>query len=414
MRGRSREGEGAMRKAPTGVRMHIGIVGRRNAGKSSLLNALSGQKRAIVSDVPGTTTDVVVKPMELKPLGPVVILDTAGIDDVGELGGLRVERTYKALDRMDMALLVVDRRLEEYDRRMLDELRRRRIPVIVVFNKADLGGPDVASLEEARRAADAVAVVSCTMGEGIGELKRRIVEKAPREFVDMPPILADLVGPSDVVVLVVPIDLEAPKGRLILPQVQVIREVLDCDARAVVVKERELYDTLELLRRKPDLVVVDSQVVLKVAGDVPEDVPLTTFSILFARWKGELEVFVRGTRAIDELRPGDRVLIAESCSHHPVGEDIGRVKIPRWLTQYVGGELAFTHVQGHDFPSDLAGYSLVVHCGGCMTNRREILSRIMHCEQQGVPITNYGLCISKSLGILERVLEPFPEAACEL
>lgn len=395
---------------PKGLRLHIGIFGRRNVGKSSILNALTRQNVSIVSDVAGTTTDPVEKAMELQPIGPVLFVDTAGVDDVGALGKLRVDKTMKVVDRIDLAVLVADA-WEEYETRLAELFARKKIPAIVVANKADLR--DTRALEEAARQAKAGTVVStsATTGAGIEELRQALIRSAPDEFLNAPTIVGDLVPAGELVVMVVPIDIEAPKGRLIVPQVQTLRDILDSDAYAMVVKERELADALDRLKRPPALVVTDSQEFLKVSGDVPAEVPLTSFSILFARFKGDLAELVRGLAAIETLRPGDRVLIAESCSHHPIGEDIGRVKIPRWLEQYVGGKLCFTDVAGRDFPDDLADYKLVIHCGGCVANRREMLSRIESARAAGVPITNYGLTIAYSLGIIERALEPFRYAA---
>jgi [FeFe] hydrogenase H-cluster maturation GTPase HydF len=400
-----------MEETPKGMRLHIGIFGRRNVGKTSLLNAVTGQDVGIVSDTPGTTTDVIAKPMELKPFGPVLILDTAGMDDVGQLGLLRVERSRKTMGRVDVAIVACDKPLGDFEINLLKEIAEKKIGSVVVFNKNDLWSPSPADLAKAAEFTKAVVSVSSKNKTGLNELSQAVASVIPQDFLDDQGILSDLVGPGDVVILVVPIDLEAPKGRLILPQVQTIREVLDCDARALVVKERELADTLDLLKHKPNLVVTDSQAVLKVAADVPDEIPLTTFSILFARWKGDLESFVQGTQAIDSLKPGSKILVAESCTHHPIGEDIGRVKIPRWLRQYVGGELHFDHVAGLDFPDNLAEYDLIVQCGSCMTNRREVLRRILQAKAVNVPITNYGLCISKSLGVLKRALSPFPNLA---
>jgi len=396
---------------PRGMRLHIGIFGRRNVGKSSLLNAFTRQRVSLVSDQAGTTTDPVEKPMELLPLGPVVFIDTAGIDDVGALGELRVARTRQVLDRTDLGLVVaVGGAWGEFEEGLVAELASRKVPVIAVFNQVDRVEPPAALLEGlAHRGIPCVRTVA-PAGEGIADLREALLRAAPPEAFETPTILGDLVPPGEVAVLVVPIDKEAPKGRLILPQVQTIRDLLDHDAAALVVKERELRAMLERLATPPRLVVTDSQAFLKVAADTPPGVPMTSFSILFSRLKGDLTTFVEGAMAVEDLHPGDRVLIAEACSHHPIGEDIGRVKIPRWLERYVGGALSFTHVQGHDFPEDLSPFRLVVHCGACTQNRREVLNRVLRCRRQGVPVTNYGLVIAYSLGIFERALSPFPGA----
>lgn len=398
-------------RTPKGFRLHIGLFGRRNVGKSSLLNAITHQNVSIVSATAGTTTDPVEKPMELLPLGPVLFIDTAGIDDVGALGEMRVRKTRQVFDRTDLGVIVAEPQVwGEFEEQILVELTARKVPVVVVFNKTDTAEP----LPEVLRhlsIRNVPHVQTCAAdGTGVLDLRQALLDHAPAEYVNDPTILGDLVGPGEMAVLVVPIDKEAPKGRLILPQVQAIRDLLDSDAFCMVVKERELRAALERLAVPPKLVVTDSQAFLKVAGDTPPSIPLTSFSILFSRFKGDLLTQVQGTLAVDSLRTGDRVLVAEACSHHPIGEDIGRVKIPRWLTQYVGGKLEFEHVQGHDFPEDLSPYKLIIHCGACMWNRREMLSRILHCRQAGVPITNYGLVISYSLGIFERALGPFPAA----
>lgn len=400
-----------MRAAPKSFRLHIGLFGRRNAGKSSLLNALTRQQVSIVSDVAGTTTDPVEKPMELLPLGPVLFIDTAGIDDVGALGEMRVQKTRQVFDRTDVGIVVASGdQWEEFEERLLAELRERKIPTIVVFNKADLARPKPEVLQKLEAAKTAYVETVATDGQGVLELREALIRNAPEDFVNTPPIVADLIPPGELVVLVVPIDKEAPKGRLIQPQVQTIRDLLDADSYAMVVKERELRDALDRLRRPPALVVTDSQAFLKVAGDTPPEVKMTSFSILMARQKGDLSQFVQGALAIETLKPGDRVLVAEACGHHPIGEDIGRVKIPRWLTQYVGGQLHFDTVQGHDFPENLRDYNLLVHCGACMWNRREMLTRMLRCRQVGVPISNYGMTIAYTLGIFDRALEPFPDA----
>jgi [FeFe] hydrogenase H-cluster maturation GTPase HydF len=400
-----------MRDTPKGFRLHIGIFGRRNVGKSSLLNAMTRQNVSIVSEVAGTTTDPVEKPMELLPVGPVLFIDTAGIDDVGALGEMRVARTRQVFDRTDVGIVVVGAGdWGEFEEGILAQLQARKIPAVVVFNKVDLAKPPAKLTARLKNQKTPVVETVASRGEGVLDLREALIRVAPEDFINAPAIVGDLVPAGELVVLVVPIDLEAPKGRLILPQVQAIRDILDVDAYCMVVKERELRDALDRLRRPPALVVTDSQGFLKVAGDTPPQIPLTSFSILFARYKGDLCEFVRGALAIDTLRPGDRVLIAEACSHHPIGEDIGRVKIPRWITQYVGGKLDFTSVQGHDFPEDLSPYKLIVHCGACMWNRREMLSRMVRCRKAGVPIANYGLTIAYTLGIFERALSPFPAA----
>lgn len=400
-----------MQPAPKSFRLHIGLFGRRNAGKSSLLNAMTRQEVSIVSDVAGTTTDPVEKPMELLPLGPVLWIDTAGIDDEGALGAKRVEKTRQVFDRTDVGILVVDAgQWGPFEEGIFTELRDRNIPVIVVFNKCDLAPPLAASQERLKQLEIPLVETVASKGIGVLDLREALIRVAPEDFLRTPAIVADLVPPGEMAVLVVPIDKEAPKGRLIVPQVQSIRDLLDGDAYCMVVKERELRDALARLMRPPALVVTDSQAFLKVSADTPPEVKMTSFSILFARQKGDLGQFVEGALAIEQLRPGDRVLIAESCSHHPISDDIGRVKIPRWLTQYVGGALRIDTVQGHDFPVNLSEYRLVVHCGACMWNRREMLTRMAQCRRAGVPICNYGMTIAYTLGIFDRALEPFPDA----
>ncbi len=398
-------------KTPKSMRLHIGLFGRRNVGKSSILNALTQQKVSIVSDVAGTTTDPVEKPMELLPIGSVLFIDTAGIDDVGALGEMRIQQTRRAFDRTDIALIVcATGEWLAFEERLAAELRERKIPTLVVFNKSDLGTPAETVLEQIDSLKLKYVLTTAETGDGIPELREALIRATPEEHLRPPTILGDLMPAGELAILVTPIDKEAPKGRLILPQVQSIRDILDNDCYCLVVKERELRDALNRLNRKPALVVTDSQAFLKVAADTPPDVPMTSFSVLFARFKGDLNEFVRGAAAIDSLKTGDKILIAEACTHHPIGEDIGRVKIPRWLQQYVGGKLEFIHYQGHDFPDDLAGIKLVVHCASCVHNRREMLSRIAHCQAANVRITNYGITIAKSLGILERALSPFPGA----
>ncbi|MDO8303255.1 MAG: [FeFe] hydrogenase H-cluster maturation GTPase HydF [Sedimentisphaerales bacterium] len=400
-----------MEKTPKGMRLHIGIFGRRNVGKSSLLNALVGQQAAIVSEVAGTTTDPVEKPMELLPLGPVLFVDTAGIDDVGALGEKRIEKTKQVLQRTDLAVVVTEAgHWGRFEDDIVHKMHDLKISVIVVFNKADLRSPNDASFHRFKTFGSPILGVSAKTGAGIDELRQLLIKSAPEDFLSEPTILSDLVPPGKTAVLVVPIDKEAPKGRLILPQVQAIRDLLDGDAMAVVCKERELAHTLAMLKEKPALVVTDSQAFLKVAADTPDDILMTSFSILFARFKADLDEMVRGAVTIDKLKPGDKVMIAESCTHHPITDDIGTVKIPRWLNQYIGGKLAVEWWRGHDFPENIGEYKLIIHCGACMWNRREMLTRILLAKKAGVPITNYGLCIAFSLGIFERALRPFPAA----
>lgn len=400
-----------MKRTPRGNRLHIALFGRRNVGKSSLLNALTRQDVAIVSDVAGTTTDPVEKPMELLPIGPVIFIDTAGIDDCGALGAQRVQKTRQVLERADLALVVsAEGAWGEFEEALCAQLRQSDTSTLAVFNKADQARPAPEVIERLNQLGIAIVETVATAGEGILELREALIRAVPKDFLDPPAIVGDLVPAGELAVLVVPIDMEAPKGRLILPQVQTIRDLLDNDAYCMVVKERELRAALTRLNRPPALVITDSQAFLRVDADTPTSIPLTSFSILFARNKGDLVEFVRGALAIDRLRSGARVMICEACTHHPIGDDIGRVKIPRWLRQYAGVELEFSHYQGHDFPDDLSSVDLVIHCGACVHNRREMLSRILKCRRAGVPITNYGLCIAYSLGIFERALQPFPAA----
>jgi len=400
-----------MPSAPKSLRLHIALVGRRNVGKSSLLNALTRQAVAIVSPTPGTTTDVVEKAMELQPLGPVLWLDTAGVDDEGELGRQRVAKTHKALDRSEVALLVAGPAgWGVVETELVQELKRRAIPFVIALNQADQNwiAPELAAQLSEHKVP--VCAVSALTGAGLEALRTALIAVTPDAVLNHPPLLSDLVRPGELVVLVVPIDKEAPAGRLILPQVQTIRALLDQEAISLVVRERELAHALAALKTPPALVITDSQAFLKVAADTPPAIPLTSFSILFARLQGDLTEFVRGAMHIERLRPGDRILIAEACTHHPIGEDIGRVKIPRWLRQYVGGDLDVQVCQGQDFPADLSSYQLVIHCGSCMLNRRAVLNRIQRCRAAQVPITNYGLAIAYTLGIFQRALQPFPAA----
>jgi [FeFe] hydrogenase H-cluster maturation GTPase HydF len=398
-----------MRGPLKGLRLHIGIFGRRNVGKSSLLNAITRQHVSIVSNVAGTTTDPVEKPMEFLPLGPVLFVDTAGIDDIGMLGELRVQKTRKVLDRVDLGVVVADGEWGEFEDGIVSELAARKVPVIAALNKSDLHAVSVATSKRLESLGLPWVSTQAESGEGILRLRELLLENAPADFLEERVLLADLVGPGGTAVLVMPIDKEAPKGRLILPQAQAVRDLLDHHCISVVVQEPQLLAAIDQMTVRPKLVVTDSQAFQNVMALTPPDIPVTGFSVLFSRFRGDLITQVEGTLAVDTLKPGDRILVAEACSHHPIGEDIGRVKIPRWLTSYVGGPLEFTTVQGHDFPDDLSPYRLVIHCGACMTNRREVLNRILKCRDAGVPITNYGLVIAYSLGVLERALGPFPE-----
>ncbi|MEE4284735.1 MAG: [FeFe] hydrogenase H-cluster maturation GTPase HydF, partial [Mariniphaga sp.] len=376
-------------RAPKTFRLHIGIFGKRNAGKSSILNALTQQDVSIVSQIAGTTTDPVEKPMELLPLGPVLFIDTAGIDDVGDLGEKRVNKTLAVFDRTDLGVIVTNfNDWGGYELNLIEAFKNREIPFIIIFNKFDLFPENHDITSQLDSVKIKYVFTSATEQQGISDLRQLLLKSAPSDYINRPSILADLVGPGEAAVLVVPIDKEAPKGRLILPQVQSIRDLLDNDSFCMVVKERELQQALSTLNKPPKLVVTDSQAFLKVAADTPPEIPLTSFSILFARFQGDLTEMVRGAMAIDQLKTGDKVLIAEACSHHPIGEDIGTVKIPRWLTQYVGGKLQIDSLRGHDFPKNITEYKIIIHCGACMWNRREMLSRIMKARQAGVPITN--------------------------
>jgi [FeFe] hydrogenase H-cluster maturation GTPase HydF len=400
-----------MNETPSGERLHIAVFGRRNAGKSSLVNALAGQPLAIVSPVAGTTTDPVAKAMELLPLGPVVLTDTAGIDDEGELGRLRVSRTLRLLEHTDVALLVVvaGEAPGPWEEELAARARARQIPLVVVASQIDRGGDARAAAGFADAHGCPLVPASATTGAGIDDVRRALIAAAPVSLVE-PSIVGDLVSPGDVAVLVVPIDQAAPKGRLILPQVMTLRDLLDHDAVGLVVKERELATALAGLARPPRLVVTDSQAFQKVAADVPRGVPLTGFSILMARYRGSLDDFVAGARFLRSLRPDARVLIAEGCTHHRQADDIGTVQIPRWLRQLHGGGLQFAHATGVGFPDDLGSYDLVIHCGACTLNRREMLHRQREARAAGVPMTNYGLTLAWVHGVLDRALEPFPAA----
>lgn len=404
----------SMNQTPMSERVHIGFFGKRNAGKSSVMNAVTGQDIAVVSDVMGTTTDPVYKSMELLPLGPVVMMDTPGIDDEGELGALRVRKSYQVLNKTDVAVLVIDGTagISPEDEALLERIRRKKIPYLVVMNKIDLTAEEKGrqireklGLSESR-----FVPVSASDGSGIRELKEKIAAAARAEEPEKY-IVRDLVSPSDFVILVVPIDKAAPKGRLILPQQQTIRDLLDGNAVSVVVKETELGQTLGQLGKKPALVITDSQAFGQVSRDVPEDILLTSFSILFARYKGNLESAVKGVTALDRLEDGDTILISEGCTHHRQCDDIGTVKIPKWIREYTGKEIRIETTSGTEFPDELGKYRLIVHCGGCMLNEREMKYRLSCAQDQGVPMTNYGILIAYVKGILKRSVEVFPEIA---
>lgn len=399
----------SLNQTPVGNRLHITIFGRRNAGKSSLINALTGQRVALVSDVAGTTTDPVYKTMELLPIGPVVIIDTAGIDDVGELGQLRVEKTLQVLNKTELAVLVIEpaRGVTQYELDLAVKIKAKNVPLVAVLNKTDLLEENAEQIKTwEKQLGQKLVPVSARTGEGIHELKRQIIRKAPQDH-DKAKIVGDLIKPGDFVVLVVPIDKAAPKGRLILPQQQTIRDIIESDAIAIITKEHELKETLNSLGKKPALVITDSQAFLKVCADTPNDIPLTSFSILFARYKGELLPMIKGIKALRDLKSNSKILIVEGCTHHRQADDIGKVKIPRWLRQIAGGELEFAWAAGTFFPEDLSGYDLVVHCGGCMLNAPEMKYRIGCCLEKGVPIVNYGMLIACVHGVLERALAPF-------
>jgi len=389
----------SLNNTPSSERLHIGIFGKRNAGKSSLINALTGQNLAIVSDVKGTTTDPVLKSMELLPLGPVVMIDTPGLDDEGNLGNLRIQKAYQMLNKTDIAVLVVDASvgMTNEDEKILNRIKDKEIPYVVVMNKADLK-PAAYSLD--------AFYVSALKNKGIHELKEKLATLIPHENVEKT-IVGDLIRPMDFIILVVPVDKAAPKGRLILPQQQTIRNILDNGAVSIVVKDTDLKNTLEKLGQKPALVITDSQVFGKVAKDVPEDVPLTSFSILFARYKGDLKSVVHGARTLDSLEDGDTILISEGCTHHRQCGDIGTEKLPKMLAKHSNKKLNFEFTSGTEFPLDLNKYKLIIHCGGCMLNEREMKYRMKCALDAGIPMTNYGTAIAHMTGILERSIAVF-------
>ena len=377
-----------------------------NVGKSSFLNRITGQNISIVSDIAGTTTDIVEKSMELLPIGPINFLDTAGVDDSSTLGSERIKKTLSILNRTDVAILICDYDgITDYEKNLIEKFTELNIPYCVVINKSDIGSISTNSLTEIENYTKNYLITSVLSDENfVFNFKKLLVSLLPEDFINSPQIVSDLVSAKSTVVLVIPIDKEAPKGRIILPQVQTLRELLDNNCISVVVKESELKEALDNMKVPPALVVTDSQAFKKVSEIVPEAIPLTSFSILFARLKGDLNAFINGVKAIDNLQDGDKVLILESCTHHPVEDDIGRVKIPRLLKQKIGKDLVIENFSGHDFP-EIQNYKLIIHCGACMTNRKEVLSRILLANNAGIPITNYGITISYCLGILPRAVK---------
>jgi len=404
-----------MDKTPKSLRLHIGLFGRTNVGKSSFLNLVTGQDVSITSHHPGTTTDVVEKTMELLPIGPVVFLDTAGIDDESVLAEKRIEKTKNVFQRADVVLLIVEpNKWTEFESGIAKQASECNTPLIIVVNKTDTEKPQDKFLDQIKEYSQRILFISSVTKERRDEYVNRfkviLIEATPDDFLKTPILIGDLLPRGGMAVLIVPIDLEAPKGRIILPQVQTIRDALDYDASALVVKEREYAQTLKRLKVPPDIVICDSQVVLKMVADTPRDIKCTTFSILFARFKSDLVQMARGAASIESLRPGDKILILEGCTHHAIEDDIGRVKIPRWLKQYTGADLKIDVFSGRDLPKNIKDYKLVIQCGSCMLNRKECIYRIEQAKTNGVPITNYGVCISYTQGVLERVLEPFPFA----
>lgn len=402
----------SLNTTPQGERMHIALFGRRNAGKSSIINAITNQNLAIVSEIKGTTTDPVSKAMELLPLGPVVLIDTPGLDDTGELGAQRIAKTQQVLNKADIALLVLDSvsGFSSFEADLLAAIQAKKIPCLLVVNKCDLADVDTKQLE--RTTGIKALKVSATTADGMEALKEAISKLIPEDDASL--LVGDLLQPDDLAVLVVPIDASAPKGRLILPQQQVIRDILEAQATAIVTRETELSQTLTSLARKPKMVITDSQAFAQVAAITPEDIPLTSFSILMARYKGDLVTLVSGIQAIARLKNGDRILLAEGCTHHRQCEDIGTVKIPRWLRQHTGKQFHFEINSGLSFPANLEDYALVIHCGGCTLNRREMKYRIQYTREHGVPIVNYGILIAYLQGVLQRSLALFPQAASQL
>mgnify|MGYP000842745126 FL=1 len=400
----------SLNATPSSERVHIGIFGKRNAGKSSLINAITGQNLAIVSEAKGTTTDPVYKAMELLPMGPVMIIDTPGIDDEGVLGNLRIQKAYQVLNKTDIALVIIDAAVgpSAEDLRLIKRINAKKIPLLIVINKCETINEDKKTTYQALLSNGKLLFVSAEQKLNIFELKEAIAQTVPADE-NKAQIVADLLSPSDFVVLVVPIDSAAPKGRLILPQQQTIRDILEADAAAIVVKENELTNTLQNLGKRPKLVITDSQVFKKVAAETPADILLTSFSILFARYKGNLQTSVQGVTALESLEDGDKILIGEGCTHHRQCDDIGTVKLPRWIKEYTGKNPEFIFTSGTEFPLDLSPYKMIIHCGACMLNEREMQYRIKCAADQNIPFTNYGITIAYINGILKRTVEPFPQ-----
>lgn len=398
----------SLNATPSSERVHIGIFGKRNAGKSSLINAITGQNLAIVSEAKGTTTDPVYKAMELLPLGPVMIIDTPGIDDEGVLGSLRIQKAYQVLNKTDIALVIIDAAVgpSAEDLRLIKRINTKKIPLLIVINKCETINEDKKTAYQALLSNGKLLFVSAEQKLNIFELKEAIAQTVPADE-NKAQIVADLLSPSDFVVLVVPIDSAAPKGRLILPQQQTIRDILEADAAAIVVKENELTNTLQNLGKRPKLIITDSQVFKKVAAETPADILLTSFSILFARYKGNLQTAVQGVTALDSLEDGDKILIGEGCTHHRQCDDIGTVKLPRWIKEYTGKNPEFIFTSGTEFPLNLSPYKMIIHCGACMLNEREMQYRIKCAADQNIPFTNYGITIAYINGILKRTVEPF-------
>ena len=400
----------SLNATPSSERVHIGIFGKRNAGKSSLINAITGQNLAIVSEAKGTTTDPVYKAMELLPLGPVMIIDTPGIDDEGVLGNLRIQKAYQVLNKTDIALVIIDAAVgpSAEDLRLIKRINAKKIPLLIVINKCETINEDKKTAYQALLPNGKLLFVSAEQQLNIFELKEAIAQTVPADE-NKAQIVADLLSPSDFVVLVVPIDSAAPKGRLILPQQQTIRDILEADAAAIVVKENELTNTLQNLGKRPKLVITDSQVFKKVAAETPADILLTSFSILFARYKGNLQTAVQGVTALENLEDGYKILVGEGCTHHRQCDDIGTVKLPRWIKEYTGKNPEFIFTSGTEFPLDLSPYKMIIHCGACMLNEREMQYRIKCAADQNIPFTNYGITIAYINGILKRTVEPFPQ-----